>query len=139
MKHRYKTKKKKKIRHKKRKVVQKKTSVVKKKLSAKLLKEYKQKLVAKYKELVGIKKNINLFSDIGDEADIAADVLEQEILQELTDTQRTILDLITRALEKIKNKTYGFCEKCGNLISKKRLDALPWARYCIVCQNNIEK
>ncbi len=110
------------------------------KLSKSFINICKKNLLLKYKELVGIsKKNIDLFENIGDEADIALNVLEQEISQELSDTQITLINLILDALEKIKKGTYGICEKCGVLIDKKRLQALPWAKYCINCQNNIEK
>jgi DnaK suppressor protein len=42
--------------------------------------------------------------------------------------------LISQALERIENHTYGLCADCGEQISEKRLTALPWAKYCIGCQ-----
>lgn len=113
----------------------------KNKFSKDFIKTCRKNLLLKYQELIGInKKELNfLFEDIGDEADIALNVLEQEISRELSDTQRTFIDLILEALEKINKGEYGICEKCGKMISKKRLQALPWAKYCIDCQTNIEK
>ncbi len=42
--------------------------------------------------------------------------------------------LISEALERIENQTYGYCAECEEQISEKRLNALPWAKYCISCQ-----
>jgi DnaK suppressor protein len=39
--------------------------------------------------------------------------------------------LISEALERIENHTYGLCADCDEQISEKRLAALPWAKYCI--------
>ncbi len=112
-----------------------------KKLSKKFIAECKEKLLKKYEELMSLQKDVKtlLFDEIGDEADIADSVLGKEMVQELTDTQRKILDLISLSLEKIDKGTYGICEHCGKMITKKRLKVLPWAKYCIKCQNNIEK
>lgn len=112
----------------------------KKLFSAKFIKECKDKLLQKYKELTEIqKKNVGvLFEEVGDEVDIAVNVLGQEVQHELSDTQRSILDLISLALEKIEKGEYGICENCKQPIAKKRLEVLPWAKYCIKCQNNIE-
>jgi DnaK suppressor protein len=42
---------------------------------------------------------------------------------------------IDAALEKIENGRYGICERCGQLIPKARLEALPYARLCIACKS----
>jgi DnaK suppressor protein len=42
--------------------------------------------------------------------------------------------LVSQALERIENKTYGTCLECDEPISPKRIAALPWAKYCIGCQ-----
>ncbi|BBO93306.1 TraR/DksA family transcriptional regulator [Desulfosarcina ovata] len=46
---------------------------------------------------------------------------------------------IMRALQKIDEGTYGICEACEEEISIGRLKAIPDARYCIFCQNQMEK
>lgn len=43
--------------------------------------------------------------------------------------------LVTEALERIEANTYGVCLECEEPISAKRLKALPWAKYCISCQD----
>ena len=42
--------------------------------------------------------------------------------------------LVTEALERIERNTFGICADCEEEISEKRLRALPWAKYCIHCQ-----
>lgn len=46
-------------------------------------------------------------------------------------SEQTILHEIDAALERIENGVYGICEVTGKLISKARLRAIPWTRYCI--------
>jgi DnaK suppressor protein len=113
----------------------------KKTILLKFIEECKQKLLKKYEELSNLQKSSAdiLFEEKGDEADIADSVLGREMTQELSDTQRKILDLIALALEKINKGIYGICENCGKIIEKKRLSILPWVRYCVKCQSNIEK
>jgi DnaK suppressor protein len=124
----------------KKKVLQQKKEI-KKTILLKFIEECKQKLLRKYEELSNLQKSSAdiLFEEKGDEADIADSVLGKEMTQELSDTQRKILDLIVLALDKINKGTYGICENCGKVIEKKRLSILPWVRYCVKCQNNIEK
>ena len=45
---------------------------------------------------------------------------------------------VDAALDKIRQNSYGLCEKCGEEIGEKRLEALPFARYCIACQEEEE-
>ena len=42
------------------------------------------------------------------------------------------------ALERIHEGTYGICEGCGERISKKRLKAVPFAKFCVSCQRENE-
>ena len=76
--------------------------------------------------------------DTGDDADKASQSIEKELLFELSDNERTTLDHIEAALRKIDKGTYGACESCRKPIPKPRLEALPFARYCIGCQSSAE-
>ena len=42
--------------------------------------------------------------------------------------------MVTDALRRIEYGTYGVCDQCEEKISEKRLAAIPWAKYCIRCQ-----
>ena len=76
--------------------------------------------------------------DTGDDADKASQSIEKELLFELSDNERMTLDHIEAALRKIDKGTYGACESCRKPIPKPRLEALPFARYCIGCQSSAE-
>jgi DnaK suppressor protein len=76
--------------------------------------------------------------DIGDAADQASQSVEKELLFELSDNERMQLDQVEAALRKIDKGTYGVCESCRKPIGKARLEALPFARYCISCQSSSE-
>lgn len=64
-------------------------------------------------------------------ADLGTDNYEQEFALGLMDSERKLLREIDLALGRIENKTYGICEGTGKPISKARLEARPWARYCV--------
>jgi RNA polymerase-binding transcription factor len=51
----------------------------------------------------------------------------------LTVTRRA-LEQITGALNRIAEGTYGRCEKCDDSIPAERLEVLPYARFCVPCQ-----
>ncbi|MFH2204443.1 MAG: TraR/DksA family transcriptional regulator [Elusimicrobiota bacterium] len=84
-------------------------------------------------------KDHDLTTDVGDEADQAGQLVEKELQFELSDNERNLLDQIEGALRKMDKDTYGLCEHCAKPINKLRIKALPFARYCIVCQNNSER
>ncbi|OIO08238.1 MAG: hypothetical protein AUJ52_08695 [Elusimicrobia bacterium CG1_02_63_36] len=77
--------------------------------------------------------------DVGDEADQAGMNIERELQFELSDNGRTTLDQIEGALRKMEKGTFGQCEQCRLPIEIARIKALPFARYCIQCQNTSEK
>lgn len=72
-------------------------------------------------------------------ADIGTDNYEQEFALNLLDSERKILHEIAEALQRIEDNTYGICEVTGRGISKARLEARPWAKYCIEYARLIEK
>ncbi|HOW71427.1 MAG TPA: TraR/DksA C4-type zinc finger protein [Phycisphaerae bacterium] len=64
-------------------------------------------------------------------ADIGSDTWEQELTLGLIENERGLLREIDEALERIKDRTYGMCLATGKPITKARLRAKPWAKYCI--------
>lgn len=74
-----------------------------------------------------------------DLADQAANAYTKEFLLSLGDADRRMLRQVDAALEKIRLRTYGKCEKCEGEISIKRLEAVPFAEYCISCQEEEER
>lgn len=87
-------------------------------------------------KLVTKKRSLDLSEpDVGDGADHASQSMEKEMLFELSDAERAMMDQIEAALRRIEKKTYGICESCLKPIAKERLKVLPAARYCISCQS----
>ena len=69
-----------------------------------------------------------------DYIDYAVNSYAKEFLLSLTDLERRQLVLIDEALARIRSGDYGHCQQCGQEISVKRLEAAPWARHCVRCQ-----
>lgn len=72
-------------------------------------------------------------------ADMGSDNFEQEFALGLMDSERKILAEIDAALGRIEEGTFGICEGNGEPIPKPRLNAIPWARYCVKCAELVEK
>lgn len=118
---------------------------VNKKLSKKDLKHFKELLISQKKDVLEeLTKNIDNgkkidFNEVKDTVDLASDTYDTEFLHNLSDSEKRTLEEIDYALEKIKKNKYGQCELCGKLISKERLEALPFTKHCIECQTRKEK
>lgn len=59
---------------------------------------------------------------------------EREIAVGALDRDSRLLREVRAALQRIDSDRYGFCESCGQRIKPSRLDAVPWARRCVECQ-----
>lgn len=108
-------------------------------LSPKEIKEIEKRLLAMREEILErIKKNKQDADthevETGDEADQAGTSIEKEVGTELNSIAYKTLDQVEAALRRISKGIYGTCEYCRRPISKKRILALPFARYCIHCQ-----
>ena len=74
-----------------------------------------------------------------DPADMAANAYTKELLISMSANDRKLLTLIDEALERVEKGEYGECINCGEPVSDKRLDAVPWTRYCLKCQDLQER
>jgi DnaK suppressor protein len=74
-----------------------------------------------------------------DIVDRANNSYNRELMFSLSDTERQLMLDIDRALERIDEGSFGSCANCGRPIGEKRLDAVPWTRYCIDCQELAEQ
>ena len=72
-------------------------------------------------------------------ADIGTDNYQQELALGLMDSERKMLRKIDEALERIEQKTYGTCQATGEPIVRDRLEAKPWARYCVEYARKLEQ
>lgn len=72
-------------------------------------------------------------------ADIGTDNYEQEFSLGLLASERTLLKEIDQALDRIRSGTFGVCMGTGQPIGKARLQARPWAKFCIDYARQVEK
>jgi DnaK suppressor protein len=106
---------------------------------------FRDKLLDRRVGLVGQVQEAELYSRerdseaTQDPADMAANAYTKELLVSMSDNDRKLLNLVDEALERIEEGEYGKCAHCGNPLPEKRLDAVPWARLCISCQDLQEK
>lgn len=105
------------------------------------LEKAKQVLEAKMAELSGSLRNrdeivIEKAPDALDEVQLAG---ERELAIRNLDRDSNMLRQIRRALNRIADGSYGICLHCEEEISPKRVVAVPWAAYCIKCQEQVDR
>jgi DnaK suppressor protein len=112
-------------------------------MDQKSIERFKRKLQVRHRELqssVGqTQHNLRAAqTDYGkDEGDRANTSLAREIDLAQKSRDRALLALVDAALKRISDGTFGDCLNCGQEINSKRLEAIPWVRYCITCQELI--
>lgn len=74
----------------------------------------------------------------GDTVDSALDSIKDEISSQLAEVESRELNRIEYALERMREGQFGICEGCGTNIPMARLNALPYAKYCLLCQREVE-
>lgn len=72
-----------------------------------------------------------------DEGDLSQQHHEEWIFLNRNTIEMKLLREVSDALLRLDHGTYAICAECEEPISAKRLDALPWARYCVTCQEAI--
>lgn len=72
-------------------------------------------------------------------ADMATDNFDREFNLDLASNEQELLNQIDDAIRKMDEGRFGVCEICQKPITQKRLIAVPYARYCIKCQEEEEK
>src|SRR5215472_11926489 len=74
-----------------------------------------------------------------DIADKAASSYNKEFLFHQSNADRQLLQMVETALARIREGSFGECISCGKEINPKRLEAVPWTRHCIECQEKLEQ
>jgi len=114
-------------------------------VKAQEMENFKRKLLDMRRELLSQVERSKIYSkEIGedgipDSGDVAAYSYSKEVLMGLGENERAKLRLVEEALAKIDEGVYGVCERCEGSIPVKRLDLLPFTRYCVQCQSELEK
>ena len=78
-------------------------------------------------------------ADLPDEVDLASTETGQTLNLRLRDRELVLLKKIDKTLQKIEDGEFGVCERCGEEIGVKRLEARPVAEMCIRCKEELEK
>ena len=110
-------------------------------MDARKLRKLREKLVAKRESLMHAVQRSDAYGreannevETMDTGDKASSAYTKEFMFSRSDTDRLILKLIEEAEHRMGEKTYGDCINCGKAVEVKRLEAVPWTRYCIACQ-----
>ena len=101
---------------------------------AKLLEE-RERLLAEVSETIRAPGQMTY----GSQAAAASQVFDQQRDLALRDRAEHHLALVDAALGRLDSGTYGACQRCGKQIPAERLEALPWAAYCIDCQRVVDR
>ncbi len=72
-------------------------------------------------------------------ADSGTDNFDRDFALSLLSSDQDAIYEIEEAIKRIENNTYGICELTGKPIPKSRLDAIPWTRFTVEAQKELEK
>ena len=109
------------------------------------LEQFKKRLEERQHQL---KRNVSRTEQYGrsadegtaqDIADRAASSYNKEFLFHQSNNERQLLQMVESALSRIHEGNFGQCISCGKEINPKRLEAVPWTRHCIECQEKLEQ
>lgn len=115
-----------------------------KKLTARQLKAFREDLERKRVELLDLyRHDLEVGQSASDEGtedlvDRANKSYNQELMFVLSDTERDVVFQIDEALTRLDKGSFGICENCAAEIGLPRLEAVPWARFCVKCQEQEE-
>ena len=107
------------------------------------LEDIKEKLLTERETIIRkLSANSNLSideSEMPDPVDMAVNNYSKNVLLSVSEGESKKLLLVNEALERLEDDEYGFCQNCEEEINPKRLNAVPWARYCLKCQELSEQ
>jgi DnaK suppressor protein len=103
------------------------------------IEDYKRLLQNKLVELGSTTRKPDLaIVETADPVDQTTNAAERDISAELINRNSQLRREIERAFQRLREGTFGECEDCGEQVSERRLNALPWARLCIHCQEALD-
>lgn len=114
-------------------------------MNANKVRKFRSELEKAKNALLGdVEKNLRSSKEVSSEAmpDIADDASRsyaRQLMLNLGEQDWERLKLIEEALEKINTGDFGICQECHKPIPEARLNVVPFAKYCVVCLDEIEK
>jgi DnaK suppressor protein len=113
-------------------------------MEQKKLRAFRERLQLKKQEILEAYNKNKTYGKEADEdgaqdiADKASNSYAKEFLFSLSNSERELLQLMDDALTRIEDKRFGVCISCEEEMNQKRLDAVPWAKHCLSCQEKQE-
>jgi DnaK suppressor protein len=77
---------------------------------------------------------VSRIEDPSDSGDLSQQSHEEWLFLNRNNLEKSLLREVEEALARVKEGSYGICQECEEPISPKRLQALPWAKFCVRCQ-----
>jgi len=77
---------------------------------------------------------VSRLEDPSDSGDLSQQSHEEWLFLNRNNLEKTLLREVEEAVMRVQEGTYGICQECDEPISAKRLQALPWAKFCVRCQ-----
>jgi DnaK suppressor protein len=74
-----------------------------------------------------------------DPVDLAVRNYSKNVMLAVSENESRQLALVDEAILRVDDEEYGTCQNCEKPINQKRLAAIPWARYCLDCQELVEQ
>jgi DnaK suppressor protein len=114
-------------------------------MEQKKVRVFRERLLLKKQEILEAYNKNKTYGKEADEdgaqdiADKASNSYAKEFLFSLSNTERDLLHLVDDAIVRLDDKRYGFCMSCEEEMNQKRLEAVPWARHCLACQEKQEQ
>jgi DnaK suppressor protein len=114
-------------------------------MEQKKIKTFRDKLIQKKAEILEAYNKNKTYGKLADEegaqdiADKASNSYTKEFLFSLSNSERDLLQLVDDALARIEDRRFGYCAVCEGEMERKRLEAVPWAKHCIACQEKHEQ
>jgi DnaK suppressor protein len=106
-------------------------------------KHYQKILLAKAEEIRQnmsahrISQAIGRHEPLTEEGDLSQQSHEEWLFLNRNSLEMKLLREVQHALTRVRDGSFGVCQRCEEPISVKRLDAIPWAKYCVTCQERI--
>jgi DnaK suppressor protein len=103
--------------------------------------EVRRILEAKRKELLhgGSDRDEILIENAAEDFDRLQQQLNREVAIRNLDRESKLLKEVQGAISRLEDDTFGICLRCEEEIPEKRLKALPWAAYCVSCQEALDR
>ncbi len=114
-------------------------------MDQKKLKALKDQLIRRKGEILDAFNKNKTYGKEADEdgaqdiADKATNSYTKEFLFSLSNSEREMLQEVDEALARLEGGRFGVCVACEENIDRKRLEAVPWTRHCLNCQEKIEQ